>query len=343
MKRFLLFMLTGLMLCAASGIHAEPVKKKISGQNLTAPQKGKKKMKQSIKILAIGNSFSISAGRLMPSFALADGNGIKFTSACIGGCSLERHCQELEKSEADPNSRPYDYTIWHIANGRVRLEWVSEKRGGTLIDMLKDDVYDVITIQQASHFSWKPETYQPFADTLIARLRAEQPQAKILVQQTWSYRCQDGRLQPGSEWGIDQTEMYNRLDAAYRKLADQYGFQRIPTGTAVQIARAKFPIKYQVVSKEELATYRWPDLPSQAGDVVGAMHWGKDPEGKRVIGMDNIHLNTRGEYLQAAVWYGAIYGVDPRTVDCKHPVIDDEDAAFLRECAYEALKAEGYF
>ena len=300
-------------------------------------------MKQSIKILAVGNSFSISAGRLMPSFALADGNGIKFTSACIGGCSLERHCQELEKSEADPNSRPYDYTIWHIANGRVRLEWVSEKHGGTLIDMLKDDVYDVITIQQASHFSWKPETYQPFADTLIARLRAEQPQAKILVQQTWSYRCQDGRLQPGSEWGIDQTEMYNRLDAAYRKLADQYGFQRIPTGTAVQIARAKFPIKYQVVSKEELATYRWPDLPSQAGDVVGAMHWGKDPEGKRVIGMDNIHLNTRGEYLQAAVWYGAIYGVDPRTVDCKHPVIDDEDAAFLRECAYEALKAEGYF
>lgn len=300
-------------------------------------------MKQSIKILAVGNSFSISAGRLMPSFALADGNGIKFTSACIGGCSLERHCQELEKSEADPNSRPYDYTIWHIANGRVRLEWVSEKRGGTLIDMFKDDVYDVITIQQASHFSWKPETYQPFADTLIARLRAEQPQAKILVQQTWSYRCQDGRLQPGSEWGIDQTEMYNRLDAAYRKLADQYGFQRIPTGTAVQIARAKFPIKYQVVSKEELATYRWPDLPSQAGDVVGAMHWGKDPEGKRVIGMDNIHLNTRGEYLQAAVWYGAIYGVDPRTVDCKHPVIDDEDAAFLRECAYEALKAEGYF
>ena len=339
MKRFLLFMLTGLMLCAASGIHAEPAKKNVSGQNLTAPQKGKKKMKQSIKILAIGNSFSISAGRLMPSFALADGNGIKFTSACIGGCSLERHCQELEKSEADPNSRPYDYTIWHIANGRVRLEWVSEKRGGTLIDMLKDDVYDVITIQQASHFSWQPDTYQPFADTLIARIRKEQPQAKIMVQQTWSYRCQDGRF--NNTWDIDQTEMYNRLDAAYKKLADQYGFLRIPTGTAVQIARAKFPIKFQKISEEELATYRWPDLPSQAGDVVGAMQWGKDKDGKRRIVQDNIHLNTRGEYLQAAVWYGAIYGVDPRTVDCKHPVIDDEDAAFLRECAYEALKAEG--
>lgn len=296
-------------------------------------------MKKSIKILAVGNSFSISAGRIMPSFALAAGNGIKFTSACIGGCSLERHCEELAKSEADPNSRPYDYTIWHIANGRVELEWISEKRGGTLIDMLKDDVYDVITIQQASHFSWRPETYQPFADQLIARIRQDQPQAKIMVQQTWSYRCQDRRF--NAEWDIDQTGMFERLDAAYKQLADQYGFQRIPTGTAVQISRAKSPVKFKKISAEELATYRWPDLPSQAGDVVGAMHWGVDAEGKGVIGMDNIHLNTRGEYMQAAVWYGAIYGEDPRPVEFQHPLIDKEDAAFLRECAYEALKQEG--
>ena len=63
---------------------------------------------KSIKILAIGNSFSISAGRIMPSFALAAGNAIKFTSACIGGCSLERHCNELTASDENPDSRPYD-------------------------------------------------------------------------------------------------------------------------------------------------------------------------------------------------------------------------------------------
>ena len=39
----------------------------------------------------------------------------------------------------------------------------------------------------------------------------------------------------------------------FKKLADQYGFLRIPTGTAVQIARAKFPIKFQKISDEELA------------------------------------------------------------------------------------------
>ena len=93
---------------------------------------------------------------------------------------------------------------------------------------------------------------------------------------------------------------------------------------------------------------------TQAADaIIKAVKEAEDALGikitQAVVGMpkypvrqeSNIHLNTRGEYLQAAVWYGAIYGVDPRTVDCKHPVIDDEDAAFLRECAYEALKAEG--
>ena len=47
MKRFLLLVLTGLMLCAAIGINAEPVNRKNSGQNLTTSQKGQKKMKQS--------------------------------------------------------------------------------------------------------------------------------------------------------------------------------------------------------------------------------------------------------------------------------------------------------
>lgn len=291
------------------------------------------------KILAVGNSFSISAGQIMPQFVLTAGHSVKFVSACIGGCSLERHWESLLKSDEDPGFRPYDYTVWYIANGAVVKDWISEKWGGALPDMLKDDLYDVVTIQQASHFSWQPETYQPFADNLIARIRRDQPQAEILVQQTWSYRCQDGRF--NGAWDIDQTGMYERLDAAYRKLADQYGFRRIPTGTAVQIARDRSPVKFRKIPDEKLAEYLWPDLPPQAGDVVGSMHWGKDESGRGRICMDNIHLNVRGEYMQAAVWFGAVYGLDPRPVRCVHPLIDEADAAFLRECAYEALTREG--
>lgn len=298
---------------------------------------------KSIRILAIGNSFSISVGEYLAQFVNASGNAIKFVSACIGGCSLQRHWESMEQADADENFRPYDYTVWYNANGRIRKDWVSEKRGGTVNQMMKDDVFDFITIQQASHFSWQPDTYQPYADNLIQRIRKDQPQATILVQQTWSYRSQDRRLQPGSEWGIDQTEMYHRLDGAYRKLADQYGFTRIPTGTAVQISRERTENKFKPYTAEQLASYRWPDLPSQCGDVVGAMHWGKNEEGKLVIGMDNIHLNKRGEFLQACVWYGVIYGEDPRNVDWSPAEIDKEDGKFLRECAYEALKAEGIF
>ena len=314
---------------------------------------------KSLKVLSIGNSFSISAGEFFPNFVLASGNAVKFVSACIGGCSFERHAECLKQCDADPSLKPYDYSVWYNAAGKIIKDWIPS---GSVNQMLKDDNFDIVTIQQASHFSWRPETYQPFADELIARIRKEQPQAEIMIQQTWSYRSQDRRF--NAEWPVDQTGMFEHLDNAYRLLAEHTGFRRIPTGLAVQIARTKSPVKFQKISAEELVEYRWPDLPRQNGDVVGSMGWIKNEEGTLVITQDNIHLNRRGQYLQAAVWYGAMYGTDPRKVvwsprstgephfefAAGNPVnvpwgdsiIDDKDAEFLRECAFEALVQEGY-
>ncbi len=296
---------------------------------------------KSLKILAVGNSFSICAGHVMPYAVLFAGQAVKFTSAYIGGCSLEMHCANLEKSDADPDFRPYKDTIWYTANGSVICD---ELGNASLTQMLKDDVYDIVTIQQASHLSWQKESYQPYAEQLIARIRRDQPQAEIMIQQTWAYRSQDARLNDGGEWGITQQEMYEKLDAAYRKLAQDYGFRRIPTGTAVQIAREKYPVKYRRITAEELKNYSPPDLPPQYGDPVGKMWWYKEAGGAMKIGEDNIHLNSYGEYLQGYVWFGALFGIDPRTAGAVYesPDISSEDGKFLRECAYGALKAEGY-
>ncbi len=286
-----------------------------------------------LRVLAIGNSFSICAGKCLPEIALTARKNLKFASAYIGGCSLEHHCECLEQ-----NSNEYTYTVWTTTNSTVVK---NDLGNASLAQMLKDDGYDIVTIQQASHFSWKPETYEPYAEQLISRIREDQPQAEIVVQQTWSYRNQDARLNDG-EWGITQTEMYERLDAAYRHLAQKYGFRRIPMGTAVQIAREKSPVKFQRISQEELEKYRSPDLPPQYGDVVGNMRWYKHEDGSMRIGQDNIHLNRYGEYLQGCVWFGALFGIDPETAEYNHPVIGNGDCAFLRKCAKEALLCEGY-
>ena len=55
------------------------------------------------------------------------------------------------------------------------------------------------------------------------------------------------------------------------------------------------------------------------------------------IGRDTIHLNARGEYLQALVWFGFLFGVDPTSVSYVSPEVGDADARFLRECARDAL------
>lgn len=283
----------------------------------------------------IGNSFSISAGECLPEIVRESGNSIKLVSACIGGCSLERHVECLDAVDADSSLKPYDYTVWYIADNKVVKHWVPS---GSINRMLKDDVWDVITIQQASHFSWRSETYQPFADKLVERIRKDQPTAEIIVQQTWSYRSQDPRF--NGEWDIDQTSMFEKLDIAYSELALRYGLRRIPTGRAVQYTRERSVVKFQPFDNKTLSSYNWPDLPSQAGDVAGAMGWRRNSEGKLEIWQDNIHLNIRGQYLQACVWFGAIYGINPRKITWVRNEISDADAEFLRECAYDALVDE---
>lgn len=289
------------------------------------------------KILMIGNSFSISVGWNLPDIVRSAGHSLKLVSAYIGGCSLSSHAENLERGESEPEFRPYDYRVWTIRNGRAVM---SEPEKANLKAFLTDDLYDIVTIQQASHFSWDWNTYQPYADRLIAGIRAFQPQAEIVVQQTWSYRLQDPRLE--GEWGFGQEGMFRRLDEAYRRLADSYGFRRIPTGLAVQIARERTPEdkRFHKIPPEELAEYRWPDLPPQSGDVVGAMHWYRTESGELRIGQDNIHLNKRGEYLQACVWAGALFGLDPRDIRWTSASLSDADAGFLRGCAYEALVRE---
>lgn len=292
------------------------------------------------KILMIGNSFSICVGKNLPDIVLEAGHSLKLVSAYIGGCPLSRHVENLEKAGADSEFKPYDYRVWTIRNGRVVM---SDPEKANLDVFLKDDLYDIVTIQQASHFSWDWNSYQPSADRLISAVRAAQPQAEIVVQQTWAYRTQDPRLE--GEWGFGQDGMFQRLNEAYRRLAEEYGFRRIPTGHAVQITRERTPEKdrFHKIAPEKMAEFRWPDLPCQAGDVVGAMAWRRSPEGKLAIVQDNIHLNKRGEYLQACVWFGALFGGDPRTIRWTPDFLSDEDASFLRECAWEALVREGLF
>ncbi len=275
----------------------------------------------SLKVLTLGNSFTDSLAAFFPQAASSAGCELHFERANHGGCELSRHWEYISNEERDACYAMYQDRRWKFREILAREPW------------------DVVTIQQASHASWDPETYFPFAQNIAELIRRYAPRAEIVVQQTWAYRADDPRIMPGGAWGFDQSEMYERLTANYRRLARELGNLRIiPTGLAVQLSRCAETAPFINYPPELLTALRWPDLPAQAGDVVGAMGWYKNKEtGELFIGRDTIHLNARGQYLQAAVWFGVLFGRPPRDISYVPEVLADADAAFLRIIAQKAL------
>lgn len=283
---------------------------------------------KSIKLLNVGNSFSWSLEPYLKKMVAFEGKHSLFQRhCCIGGCSLEHHWECVKEFEKN-GTRSYDYED-HFDGHMV---WLS------LQEALTREAWDVVSIQQASHFSWKPETYQPWGTYMVDYIRKYAPQAQILVQQTWAYRTDSPRLT--DEWKITQQEMYKRLTAAYTKFAQEMGLPLIPVGNAIQLAREKQGGVFQPVTLEEKKAPVKPELPEQKWSFINGYYWHMSYAGHPLMDCDFIHLNARGQYLQALVWYGFLYGEDPATVAYTPQEVEASDAAFLRGIASAALKGE---
>ncbi len=294
----------------------------------------------SLSILTIGNSFTDSLSAFFPQVVESAGAGLRFERANHGGCELHRHWSYIQNEERDGVYRMYQSYQFKMR------------------EVLAKEAWDVVTMQQASHCSWRYETYQPFADNIHAYVRTHAPQAEVMLQQTWAYRADDPRLwdewrytpdyiQKAAEMGVTlpeegmkvgQAGMYEALTEAYSTLAKRLNLRIIPTGYAVELTRANDPQPFRNYDPDLLNTLRWPDLPPQAGDVVGTTWWRKKPEsGQMEIGRDCIHLNQRGQYLQACLWFAFLYQRPVSDVTFVPEMIGDDDALFLRRMAQQAV------
>ncbi len=288
-----------------------------------------------LKVLMIGNSFSLSVGRYLPEVVQSsEGFEIDLTCAYIGGCSLQTHWNNLVESGENDDAKQYAAYRWTTSPDGVKSENYPENIN-TLIKMAD---WDVITIQQASHESWNYDFYQPYASDLIAYIKKWSPESKMMIQQTWAYRADDTRLQENGSWGFDQAGMHERLTRAYRQLAAATSFPVIPVGIAVKLYRDNEPAPFVPPTREELQRYRWPDLPSQCGDIVGTYYYGKDENGNHKIIADTIHLNRRGDYLQACVWFVSLFGAEVPDNSYIPDEVDKNDAILFRKYAREVCE-----
>jgi len=273
-----------------------------------------------VRVLTIGNSFSVDLTKHLPKVAKDQGVRLDLMNLYIGGCSLERHWNNVLSNEVDAAFKPYFFmrsSPSTFKNGHINV-----------CDALCAAAWDVVTVQQASHLSWKAETYHPWGDNLAKKIRELAPKAEIMVQETWSYTPWDKRLR---SWKIDQNEMYAKLHEAYGLFAEPYDFKVIPFGTAVQEWRKRLPVRYTENSF--------------GGDVVGGRNnngkgTAAEPfklgaDAKWVPTCDVFHLNDRGNYFQALVWAGALLGVDATKVKYRPEDVTEEEAVLMRTIAGE--------
>ncbi|MBO7742313.1 MAG: hypothetical protein J6S21_07135, partial [Victivallales bacterium] len=74
---------------------------------------------------------------------------------------------------ASTNAAFKPYRFDRTADGKAE---VSDGRAN-IPDALAMEKWDVVTVQQASHDSWNPSTFQPEGDRLVAKIRELAPQA----------------------------------------------------------------------------------------------------------------------------------------------------------------------
>lgn len=181
-----------------------------------------------IKILAVGNSFSQDATHYLHQIAQADGVDIKVVNLYIGGCSLERHWDNIQREAEE-----YLYE----ENGCSTGEYVSVQKA---LDMEK---WDYIMTQQVSHESGIPETYHPYIECIADYMREKAPQAELLLHETWAYET-DSLHSQFCNYNQNQQEMYEKLSQTYKDVAGQIGIRLIPCGDVVQELRKKEPFVY---------------------------------------------------------------------------------------------------
>lgn len=183
----------------------------------------------SLKILAIGNSFSDDALWLLPDVLKGLGiTNFRISNLYIGGCVLSTHLSNINNRTGAYEFRTNTGSGWSTINNFV------------LQDAVNADNWDYITIQQGSPESGLADTYNDLP-AVLNTVNALKPNAKIMWQMTWAYQ-QDTNHGAFPTYGNSQTTMYNAIvDAVQTKIVPNIEINSvIPNGTVIQNARTSY-------------------------------------------------------------------------------------------------------
>ncbi len=184
---------------------------------------------KTLKILAIGNSFSVDAMQYLWNIA-KDGGVEKITlgNLYIGGCSLETHANNIAGNTAA-------YTYYKNTSG----SWTTTK-SVSVLTALNQEEWDIVTVQQASNYSGMPSTYS-YLTSILSYVEKNEPNADVYWHMTWAYQ-QNSTHSGFKNYSNDQMTMYNAIlkavESDVKTKSAICGV--IPAGTAIQNLRSSY-------------------------------------------------------------------------------------------------------
>ena len=235
---------------------------------------------KSLKILAIGNSFSNNALEFLPILAKELGiEEVIIGKLYRGSCTVDRHWTDAQSGA--------DYESFQVNTTRD-ASWKTYAAGQrSLIYALKLYDWDIITFQQSSGYSGQGSSLSNLQNLIdFVNDNKTNPNAKFYWHMTWAY-SQFTSHGSFSNYGKDQMTMYNAIvDVTKDYIVTNPSFTGvIPAGTAIQ-------------------NYRDRDL----NDSL--------IESKYITVSDGYHLQTYARVLAAMTWLRTLTGLSLDRITC---------------------------
>lgn len=174
-----------------------------------------------MKVLSIGNSFSEDAQRWLHDISLCGKTKIDTTNLLIGGCTLETHIDCIKNKKA----------IYCLQGNRV--EFI---KNASVNEIIENEEFDIITVQQASGFSGRPQSYIPYLSEIVNYIKKYQPNTKLYFHKTWSYEI-DSTHGDFAFYNKDQGEMTRRISDCAEMVKRLTDLPIIPVGDFIQYLR----------------------------------------------------------------------------------------------------------